>query len=301
MTSFTRSNQVLIQGITEPLGLIYTQLIQAYGTNVVAGISPGGGGQRLQNVPVFDLVETAIATVGTIDTSIIFTAPCAVLDAALEAIAANIRQLILVTAGIPALDMVTLLQKAAATQTLILGCNSPGIIVPGEVLLGTHSSEFYTPGSVGLISRSGCLAAEIALELTEAGLGQSISVSIGNDAIVGSSFPQWLQYLNEDAATEVIVLAGEVGGDAEEEAAHYIAEAINKPVIAYVAGRTAPQTSWGRAGAKITAQLQFLSNAGTAASKISAFERYNIPVADRPSQIPILVEQALRRSTKQAS
>ncbi len=294
--SFTPDNRVLIQGIAEPLGALYTPLMKAYGTNIVAGVSPGRGETSFAGIPVFDLVEIACTRVGLIDTSIIFASPYEALDAALEAIAAGIRQIVLITDGIPPLDMVRLLRKAEATETLVVGPNSPGIIVPGQALFGIHPTEFYTPGSVGLISRSGTLTYEIALELTQAGLGQSVGVSIGGDAIVGSSFPQWLQILDEDENTEVMVLVGEIGGDSEEAAAHYIAEAIDKPVIAYVAGRTAPKgRRMGHAGAIIDSQIAELgTNLGTADSKINAFERAKIPVAYRPSQIPELVKKALK-------
>lgn len=298
--NFSPESKVLIQGIAEPLGAIYAPLMQAYGTKILAGTHPGQGGQSFHDIPVFDLVESAVSHLGSIDTSIIFTRPYAVLDAALEAIAANIRQIVLVTEGVPPLDMVALLRKAEATETLVLGSNSPGIIVPGQVSLGTHPPDFYTAGSVGLISRSGTLTYEIALELTQAGLGQSIGVSIGGDAIVGSSFPQWLQVLDEDEATEVIVLVGEIGGDSEEAAARYIAESIDKPVVAYIAGRTAPRgRRMGHAGAIIDAQILGLgADIGTAESKITAFRRAKIPVADRPSQIPILVKKALETVRK---
>lgn len=294
--NFTPNSRVLVQGIAEPLGSVYAPLMKAYGTNVIAGVSPGYGGQKLHDVPIFDLVESAISAVGEIDTTVIFVPPYAALDASLEAIAAGIRQIILITDGIPPLDMVSLLRRAEVTETLIIGPNSPGVIIPGQMLLGIHPIEFYTPGSVGLISRSGTLTYEIALELTQAGLGQSIGVSIGGDAIVGSSFPQWLQILDEDENTEVIVLVGEIGGDSEEAAAHYIAEAIDKPVIAYVAGKTAPKgRRMGHAGAIIDSQIAELgTDIGTADSKINAFERAKIPVARRPSEIPALVKKALK-------
>ncbi len=298
--NFTPDSKVLIQGVAEPLGATYAPLMQAYGTNVVAGVSPGHGGKTQHGIPIFDLIEQALPVVGAVDTTVIFVPPYAALDAALEAIAAGIRQIVLVTEGIPPLDMVSLLRKAEATETLVVGPNSPGIIVPGQVLLGIHPEEFYTPGAVGLISRSGTLTYEIALELTQAGLGQSIGVCIGGDAIVGSSFPQWLQILDEDENTEVIVLVGEIGGDSEEAAAHYIAEAIDKPVIAYVAGRTAPKgRRMGHAGAIINSQIAELgSEVGTADSKINAFRRAKIPVADRPWQIPDLVKKALKLPTR---
>ncbi len=250
----------------------------------------------LHQIPVFDMLEQAIPLVGTIDTAIICNPPYSALDAALEAIAAGVRQLILISQGMPPLDMVHLIRKAEATETLIVGPNSPGVIVPGQVLLGIHPPELYTPGSIGLISRSGTLTYEVAWSLTQAGLGQSIAVSIGGDAIVGSSFQQWLQILDEDEQTEVIVLVGEIGGDSEEAAAHYIAEAIDKPVIAYVAGRSASKgRRMGHAGAIIDLQVaDFGPDIGTAESKVSAFKRAKIPIVDRPSDIPAMVKKLLK-------
>jgi succinyl-CoA synthetase alpha subunit len=303
MMNFTTNSKVLVQGITEPLGSVYAPIMKAYGTNLVAAVSPGFGGQVLHEIPVFDLVEQALFEVGGIDTTVIFVPPYQALDAALEAIAAGIRQIVLITEGMPPLDMVRLIRKAEVTETLVVGPNSPGIIVPGQILLGIHPTEFYTPGSVGVISRNGTLTYEVALQLTQAGLGQSIGVSIGGDAIIGSSFQQWLQILDEDENTEAIVLVGEIGGDNEEAAARYIAEAIDKPVVAYVAGRTAPRDRHlGHAGTIIASHLaDFGINAGTAESKINAFREANIPVAESPSQIPELVKKALKVPVRQMS
>lgn len=298
--SFTAESKVLVQGITEPLGSVYVLPMVTYGTRIVAGVSAGCGGQVLHGIPVFDMVEQAIAQVGAIDTSIIFVQPYRVLDAALEAIAAGIPQIVLITEGVPPLDMVRLVRKAEATDTLIVGPDSPGVIVPGQILLGTHPPDIYMPGEVGLISRSGTLTYEIAHELTRAGFGQSVSVGIGGDSIVGSSFQQWLQILEEDDQTQAIVLVGEIGGDSEECAAQYIREAIDKPVIVYIAGRTAPRERMiGHAGALIASQGTDLGNeVGTIESKIAAFKRVKVPVADRPSQIPDLVKKALQGVAK---
>jgi len=176
---------------------------------------------------------------------------------------------------------------------LIVGPNSPGIIVPGKILLGTQPSEFYTPGPVGIVSRSSTLTYEVAYELTKAGLGQSISVSIGSDAIVGSSFLQWLQILDEDETTQAIVLVGQPGGGSEEAAARYIAEAIDKPVIAYIAGRQAPPgKTWRQTGALATV-IGRDPNFGTAQSKLAALKEVQVPVAERPSQIPELVRKGI--------
>ncbi|KAM3100126.1 CoA-binding protein [Phormidesmis sp. 146-12] len=301
--NFTPHSKVVVQGIMEPLGITYAPLMQAYGTNIVAGISPGFGGQMLHEIPVFDMLEQALPLVGAIDTAIICNPPYSALDAALEAIAVGVRQIVLIGQGMPPLDMVRLIRKAEATETLIVGPNSPGVIVPGQVLLGIHPPELYSPGSIGLISRSGTLTYEVAWSLTQAGLGQSIAVSIGGDAIVGSSFPQWLQILDEDEQTDVIVLVGEIGGDSEEAAAHYIAEAIDKPVVAYIAGRSAPRgRRMGHAGAIIDLQVaDFGPDIGTAESKVSAFKRAKIPIVDRPSDIPTMVKKLLKLPARRSA
>jgi len=290
------SSKVLVQGIAGVLGNLYTARMRAYGTSIVAGVSPGHGGQVLEDVPVFDLVEQAMTAVGPVDATVILVEPYRMLDAALEAIAAGIRHLVLVTEGVPPLDMVKLLHIAERTETLVVGPDSPGIILPGKVLLGTYPAELYSPGRIGLISRSGTLTHEIALHLTQAGLGQSIAAGIGGDRIVGSSFQQWLQILDEDDQTEAIVLVGEIGGNSEEEAARYIVEAIDKPVIAYIAGRTAPKNHrMGHAGAIIASLVSgWGSEIGTPDSKVTAFQKAGVPVADRPSDIPALLKQALR-------
>lgn len=298
--NLTPESKVLVQGITESSASARAALMmKSYGTNVVAGVNPGQGGQELEGIPVFDLVEQALARVGPIDTTVIFVSPYSVLDAALEAIAAGIKQIVIVTEGVPPLDMVRLVRKAEATETLVVGPNCPGIIVPGKLLLGTHPYEFYKCGSVGLISRSSTLTYEIALALTQAGIGQSIGVSIGSDVIVGSSFQQWLQILDEDDNTDAIVLVGEVGGNSEEAAASYIAEAIDKPVVAYVAGRYAPKGQpLGHAGTLLTSRAATQTVLiGTVESKIAAFKEAKIPIAEKLSDLPSLVKKALKKSS----
>ncbi len=295
--NFTPDSKVLVQGITQPLGSYHAARMKAYGTNVVAGVSAGQGGQKLYDIPVFDLVEQARQQAGSIDVTIIFVESYWALDAALEAIEAGIRQIILVTGGIPPLDMVRLLRKAQTTETLIIGPNSSGIIVPGKVLWGTQETEFYTPGSVAMISRAATLTYEVALALTQAGIGQSIGVNLGSDAIVGSSFRQWLQVVATDERTKAIVLVDRTGGGSEEETAEYIAKAIDKPVVAYVAGCNTPvDKQVGNASAIIAAQLSGpVTSTTTAQHKVEAFQQAKIPVATRPSQIPNLVKKALKK------
>ena len=300
-------SKVLVQGIVEPIGSAHAARMKAIGTQVVAGVSPGHGGKTVQDIPTFDMVEEALIKVGQVDVSVIFSSPYWVLDAAKEAIAAGIRQIIIVTEGVPPLDMVELVRKAEATETLVVGPNTPGIIMPGKILLGTHPPEFYTPGSVGIISRSGTLTYEIAWELSQADLGQSICAGIGGDAIVGSSFSQWLQILDEDENTEAIVVVGEVGGNGEEAAAQYIREAIDKPVVAYVAGRHIPQGKrLGSASNLIVPQSSGKSDKvggsvaapESAQSKIAALQEAGVAVADRPSEITTMLKKALRQKVK---
>lgn len=294
--NFTLDGKVLIQGITEPLGAIYAAKMKDYGTNVVAGVSPGYGGQTVYDIPVFDLVEQALSAVGTIDTTIIFVSPYLALDAAKEAIAASIRQIILVSGGMPPLDMVHLLRIAEQTQTTVLGPHSLGIIVPGKWLLGTHPEEFYTPGAVGLIGCSGSLTSEIALELTQAGFGQSISVCIGSDSIVGSSLPQWLQILDKDKNTKAVVLVGEIGDRHEQTLAQYIVEKMAKPVVAYIAGRHTPGLKHQHHLSDfMPSQPDLNIDVDKKGRKITAFEQKKIPVAQRPSQITDLLKKALKK------
>lgn len=289
--------RVIIQGITEAAGLCHTPLMQAYGTQVVAGISPGDGGTTVAGVPVFDLVEQAIAEVGPVDTTVVFASAFRAVDAALEAIAAGIRQVVLTSDGVPPLDMVNLVRKAEATETLVIGPNCPGIIVPGQLLLGMHPPEMYQPGSVGIVSRSSSLTYAVARSLTAAGIGQSLAVCVGPDRIVGSSLLQWLQILDEDDGTDAIVLIGEVGGDSELMAARYIAEAIDKPVVAYVAGQFVPQEQGlGHADAIVAARLVGDSSAGQVPIQAiqRAFKQAKVHWVDRPSKIPTAVKKLLR-------
>ncbi|MDJ0735311.1 MAG: CoA-binding protein [Nostocaceae cyanobacterium] len=292
--NLTPNSKVLIQGFSEFIYATHITQMKAYGTNVVAGVNPGYGGQQIHGLPIFDLVEEVVDKFGVIDTTIICVHPYQVLDAALEAIASDIRNIIIISAGVPPLDMVRLLRTTETTEILIIGPNSPGIIVPGKILLGTQPSEFYIPGNVGIVSRSSTLTYEIAWELTKAGLGQSISVSIGSDAIVGSSFNQWLQILDEDDITKAIVLVGQPGGGREEAAAHYIAEAIDKPVIAYIAGRHLPPAKTWRQTGTLATVIGRDPNFGSVEIKLNAFHQANVPVAERPSQIPKLVKKALK-------
>jgi len=288
-------SKILIQGIAEPLGSHYGSRMKAYGTTIVSGVSPGHRGQNLGDIPVFDLVEDAIAAFGAIDISLLLVPPYQVLDAALEAIAAGIRQLIIGTAGVPPLDMITLLKAAQASQTLVLGSGSPGILVPGQFWLGLWEPQFYLPGSVGILSRSDRLTDDIARELSAAGIGQSLVLGLGTDGILGTNLAQGLQILEEDDATAVILLIGQVNSNDENDAVDYIVANIEKPVIAYFPGHRVPLTkSLRNANAIIADQLSppiFASNSQDAL--ISAFQSAGLLLADRPSEIINLVRSVL--------
>ncbi len=296
--NLTPDSKVIVQGGTEKISTQIALMMKSYGTNVVAGISPGEGGQDWHGIPVFSLVEQAVARVGIIETSVIVVPAYLVLDAALEAIASGIQQIVIITEGVPPLDMVRLLRKAESTETLIIGPNCAGIIIPDKLLLGTHPTQFYTPGTVGIISRSNTLTYEVAWELTNSKLGQSICVSIGCDPIVGSSFLQWLQILDEDDRTELIVLVGEIGGVSEEVAASYIAETIDKPVVAYIAGTyTSLSHTHSHASSLVSARSSGgkYDFDGKVESKAAAFKDFKIPVAERPSEIPSLLKRLLKK------
>jgi succinyl-CoA synthetase alpha subunit len=303
--NFSQTQKILVQGINQALGRVHGRLMKEYGTNVVAGVSAGDGGQEIEGIPTFDLVEEAVSQMEGIDTSLIFVPPYEMLDASLEAIAAGIRNLILIPSGMPPLDMVKLLRKAEVTETLVLGPNCPGIIVPGQVLLGTHLTQCYTPGRIGLISCADTLTYQVALELSQAGLGQSVGVGLGRETILGSSFAQWLQILEEDDQTDAIVLVGEIDGlGGEEQAAQYITEAIDKPVVAYLAGQRAPQPRRkGHAATLIASRLlvrETKAGRGSMVStdmgdrKLEAFQMGKIPVAQKPADIPKLLQNQLK-------
>lgn len=256
-----KNTRVVVQGITGAMGKTHTALMQKYGTNIVAGVTPGKGGQEVNGIPVFDSVIEAKNKTQA-NCSVIFVPPYLALDAALEAFDAQIPLVSVITEGIPPQDSVKLHARAKAQGILVNGPNCPGIITPGECLIGIHPGSIYMPGRVGLISRSGTLTYEIGLGLKQAHIGISTAVGIGGDPIIGIDQIKSLQLFDEDKDTDLIILVGEIGGSAEEDAADYIKAKIKKPVIAYIAGRTAPPGKrMGHAGAIIS------GNKGTAESK----------------------------------
>ena len=284
----TSATRLLVQGITGREGEFHSRAMLEYGTDVVAGVTPGKGGQRAldDRVPVFNTVAEAIAETGANASCIFVPAPFAP-DAMLEAASAGIPLIFCITEGIPALDMVRVYHVLREAGVRLIGPNCPGATTVGEAKVGIIPGNIHRSGPVGLVSRSGTLTYEVVQALTDAGLGQTTCVGIGGDPIVGSSFIEILELLNRDPATEAIVMIGEIGGDEEEKAAAFIAREVRKPMAAFIAGRTAPPgRRMGHAGAIIS------GDAGTAESKRSALEAAGVHVADSPSHIPRLLREA---------
>ncbi len=294
-----QSRKILVQGITEPLAIHAVAKMKDYGTNIVAGVGIGRGGEEIAGVPVFDLVEEAIAKVETVYMSIIFVPPNQILDAVLEAMAANIPRLILVTNHIPPLDMMRLFRKAKANKTVVLGGGSAGIIVPERVLLGICEARCYTPGNVALIGRSTGLLDEVAWELTRGGIGQSIAIDLGNGEAIGSGFSDWLTLLAKDRKTKAIALL-ESAMMGNEEAADLIPPHFKKPIFVYVSGRFVPIMPFSQDTTKLILSRCSTSFAhgSTAEAKLAACDRAGIPVANSPSQLAKLLQEALKSEVK---
>lgn len=287
-----KNTKLLVQGMTGRDGSFHTSKMKEYGTNIVAGVSPGKGGQIQDGIPIFNTVEDAVTATGA-NTSIIFVpAPFAV-DAIMEAADGGIDLVVCISEGVPTLDMVKATNFLKKKGVKLIGANCPGLITPDEALVGILPGNIFLKGNVGLMSRSGTLTYEMVNQLTINGIGQSTCVGIGGDPVAGLYFQELLQMFQDDPETNAIVLIGEIGGDAEERAAQYIKEHITKPVVAFIAGQTAPPGKrMGHAGAIIS------SGSGTAAEKIAAFEAVGVPVAKRPVEIPVLVKELLERRTK---
>ena len=280
--------RLLVQGITGREGEFHSTAMLEYGTNIVAGVTPGKGGQAALDgsVPVFDTVVDAVAQTGANATCIFVPAAFAP-DAMLEASDANIPLVICITEGVPALDMLRVYHVLRAKGTRLIGPNCPGLTSVDEAKVGIIPGNIHARGPVGLVSRSGTLTYEVVQAMTDAGIGQTTTVGIGGDPIVGTSFVDILDMFNQDPETEAIVMIGEIGGDEEERAAAFCAREVRKPMAAFIAGRTAPPgRRMGHAGAIIS------GGAGTAESKRAALEEAGIRVADSPSHIPQLLRDA---------
>jgi succinyl-CoA synthetase alpha subunit len=281
-----KNSKVIVQGITGREGLFHAQRMRAYGTRIVGGVTPGKGDTTVENFPVFNTVRDAVAATGATHT-IIFVPPAFAADALYEAYDAGIGFAACITEGIPVHDI---LKVVATTPGMrILGPNCPGIVSPGRALIGIMPGHIFKEGRVGMISRSGTLTYEIVDNLSKAGLGQSTCVGIGGDPIIGTTFVDCLRAFANDPETDGLVLCGEIGGSDEEDAAAFIREHLpNKPVVAFIGGRSAPKGKrLGHAGAIIS------GNFGTPESKLAAFAAAGVPVADRPSEIPGLLKNRL--------
>lgn len=280
-----RDTRLVVQGITGREGEFHTRQMQEYGTNVVAGVTPGKGGGWVAGIPVFDTVHEAVNATEA-NTSIIYVPARFASDATLEAADAGIKVTVCITEGIPVLDMIKVRTYLDCMNTRLIGPNCPGVITPGEAKVGIMPGHIHTPGPIGLVSRSGTLTYEVVYALTERGLGQSTAIGIGGDPIIGTDFIDVLQMFEEDPKTEQIVLIGEIGGADEQRAAAFIAQNMSKPVTAFIAGQTAPPGKrMGHAGAIIE------GGEGTAAEKIAAFEAVGVRVAKHPGEITDLVAQ----------
>jgi succinyl-CoA synthetase alpha subunit len=282
-----KNTRVLTQGITGATGQIHTRACKAYGTQMVGGVVPGKGGTDFEGIPIFDTVEHARRATGA-NATVIYVPPPFAADAILEAVAAGIELVICITEGVPVLDMVKVKRYVRESKSTLIGPNCPGAITPGECKIGIMPGYIHKPGDVGVVSRSGTLTYEAVYQLTLLGIGQSSCVGIGGDPIVGTSHVDVLKLFNDDAATRAVIMIGEIGGTAEEEAAEYIKQNFKKPVVAFIAGQTAPKgRRMGHAGAIIS------GGRGTAEHKIAALKAAGIAVAMSPAELGSTMKNVL--------
>ncbi len=282
-----KETRVIVQGITGRDGAFHASKMKAYGTRVAGGVSPGKGGQVIDGIPVFNTADEARRATGA-HASVIFVPAAFAADAILEASFAGFPLVVTITEGVPVRDMIRVMPHARCNGTRLIGPNCPGLITPGECLIGILPGNIFKKGNVGLISRSGTLTYEVVNLLTEQDMGQTTCIGIGGDPVAGLYFRELLQMFEEDPDTEGVVLIGEIGGDAEEQAAQFIRDKMSKPVVAFIAGQTAPPGKrMGHAGAIIS------SGSGTAAEKIRAFNEAGVPVAREPADIPHLLREKM--------
>jgi succinyl-CoA synthetase alpha subunit len=274
-----QNTKVVIQGITGGEGVFHSRQMMEYGTNIVAGVTPGKGGQKSGSVPIFNTVRDAVKNTGA-SASAIFVPPAFAADAIMESVDAGIETVVCLTEGIPTFDMIAVKQFMKGTNSRLIGPNTPGVISPGKCKIGVMAGYIHTPGRVGVMSRSGTLTYEVVDQLTKLGIGQSSCVGIGGDPIIGMTFVEILRLFEVDKATDIVVIIGEIGGRAEEEAAEFFRNNMSKPVVAFIAGITAPPgRRMGHAGAIIS------GGEGGAREKIDTLEKTGITVVKNPAEI----------------
>jgi succinyl-CoA synthetase alpha subunit len=284
-----KDTRVVTQGITGATGQFHTKACKEYGTQMVAGVTPGKGGATYEGIPIFDTVERAVRETGA-SASVIYVPPAFAADAILEAADAGIPLIICITEGVPVRDMINVKRFLAGRNSQLLGPNCPGTITPGECKIGIMPGHIHKPGTIGVVSRSGTLTYEAVDQLSRLGLGQSTCVGIGGDPVHGLEFVDTLKMFNQDPGTEAVVMIGEIGGSAEEEAAAWIKANMKKPVVGFIAGQTAPPGKrMGHAGAIISGGI------GTAQEKIDAMKQAGIRMASSPATIGRTMQEALAR------
>lgn len=289
-----KRTKLVVQGITGRDGSFHAKQMKSYGTNVVAGVTPGKGSSKVSGIPVFNTVEEAVAKTKA-NTSVIYVPPPFAVDAIYEAVDAGIKLVVCITEGVPANEMMKVYQYVKENGARLVGPNCPGLISPGEAKVGIMPGNIVKKGNVGVVSRSGTLTYEAIWALTSAGMGQSSCVGIGGDQVIGTNFIDCLEAFEADRSTKAIVMLGEIGGSDEEDAAKYIKKYVTKPVVSFIAGQTAPAGKrMGHAGAIIS------GGSGLAVDKIKALNKVGVPVAYSPNDIPILLKEQIKLKAEKA-